>query len=126
LLTVAVLGAFVGLTESAFLGILASVGVAIAGQGAGAVKLPFFAIEDLPIPTLLWIGVGLALSTLVVQFTITVMLSRITAKVNTGLRRGIYRDFSKASWRVQRGEVESTFVNFVVFHSQRVSNLVSA
>src|SRR5205085_12071402 len=123
---IAVLGGAVGVTESAFLGILASVGVAIAGKGEGAVKLPFVAVDNLAIPTLLWIGVGLALSTLVIQFLITITLARITMQVNTGLRRSLYEDFSHTSWRVQRSEVESTFVNFIVFHTQRVSNLVTA
>lgn len=125
------LGTIVGASESVFLAILASVGIAIAGRGGGAdglgsVKLPGVAITGLSIPSLLELGVGLALLTMVVQFFITVQLSKITAEVNTVMRREIYREFSHASWRTQRNEVESAFVNFIVFHIPRCSSMVTS
>ena len=123
----AALGTIVGVSESAFLAILASVGIAIAGKGdSSIVKLPFVALSGLSIPTQLELGAGLALATMLVQFFIIVQLSKITAQVNTLMRREIYREFSHASWRTQRSEVESAFVNFIVFHVTRASGLVSA
>ncbi|MEY2418906.1 MAG: ATP-binding cassette, subfamily bacterial, partial [Actinomycetota bacterium] len=123
----AFLGMIVGISESAFLAILASVGISIAGQGnSSVVKLPLVSLTGLSIPALLELGAGLALATMCVQFFITVQLSRITAQVNTLMRREIYREFSHASWRTQRSEVESAFVNFIVFHVTRASGLVTA
>lgn len=125
-LFVALLGAVIGFTESALLGILASVGVAIAGDDTPTIKLPLLALEGLSIPAMIGIGVGLAIATLAAQFLNTVQVARIYADVVSGLRRGCYRDFSQASWRVQRAEVDSTFVNYIVFHVPRTANLVAA
>jgi ABC-type multidrug transport system fused ATPase/permease subunit len=126
-LVLAFLGMIVGVSESAFLAILASVGIAIAGQGkTSIVKLPLISLSGMSIPSLLEFGAALALTTMFVQFFITYQLSKITAQVNTLMRREIYREFSHASWRTQRSEVESAFVNFIVFHVTRASGLVSA
>jgi ABC-type multidrug transport system fused ATPase/permease subunit len=123
----AILGAIVGVSESAFLAILASVGISIAGQGdSSIIKLPFISLSGVSIPLQLELGAALALATMGVQFFIIVQLSRITAQVNTLMRREIYREFSHASWRTQRSEVESAFVNFIVFHVTRASGLVTA
>ncbi|HVV36765.1 MAG TPA: ABC transporter ATP-binding protein [Acidimicrobiales bacterium] len=128
-LMLAAMGAVVGVSESAFLAILATVGIAIAGRNGAdlsAVKLPGFSLTGLSIPQLLELGATLAIVTMLVQFFITVQLSRITAEVNTIMRRAIYKEFSHASWRTQRTEVESAFVNFIVFHVPRASSMVTS
>jgi ABC-type multidrug transport system fused ATPase/permease subunit len=122
----AFLGAVVGVCESSFLAILATVGLAIAGQSNAALKVPLLPLDNLSVPTLLEIGVGLAISTMLVQFFITVQLARIQAEVISKMRREIYRAFSHASWRTQRAEVESAFVNYMVFHVPRGGGVVSA
>ena len=125
-LFLAFLGAVVGVCESSFLAILATVGISIAGKGSTGLKVPLLPLDHMSVPALLEIGSVLALSTMVVQFFITVQLSRITAEVNSKMRREIYRAFSHAGWRVQRAEVESAFVNYIVFHVPRASGLVTA
>ncbi len=125
-LLVGALGAAVGLSESAFLGILASVGVAITGSDSSPVKFPFLALDDLSIPTLLAMGAALALVTLAAHFLITFQIARLAANLIARLRRDLYRDFTRASWRIQRAEVASTFVNYVVFHTPRIAALVAS
>src|SRR5689334_5196493 len=70
-LVLAGMGAVVGVSESAFLAILATVGIAIAsrnGADIAAVKLPGISLSGLSIPALLELGAGLAVATMLVQF----------------------------------------------------------
>ena len=126
LLTLAALGAAVGLTETMFLAIIATAGVALAGGGVAAVKLPFGVIDKLSIPTLLIAGTALAISTLAAQFLIQVNIARINSRTTSTLRQDTYRAFVETGWAVQRGEIEGVFVNYMTGHIPRVANLLTS
>lgn len=123
---VTILGAGLGVTESLFLAILASVGVAIAGDEAGAVKLPIGAIDGLSVPQLLLVGVVLGLTTMAASFLIQIQLARINTRTVAQLRQELYADFVDTSWPTQRGEVESALITYIVNHIPRVANLITA
>ncbi len=124
---VALLGAGVGITESVFLAIIASVGVAIAGNKGGAVKIPAFgAIDGVSVPWLLGIGVVLGIATMLASFLIQIELARINTRTMAQMRRELYDDFTKTSWPAMRGEVESALITYIINHVPRVSNMLTS
>lgn len=124
--TIVLLSAAVGLADIVFLGITATVGVALAGDGEGSIRLPFGRIEGLSIPTLIFIGITAAIITLVAQLASVVLLSRVYTRTVRTLRIDTYRDFVNTSWAVQRGEVQGVFLGYVVNYIPRVANVVNA
>jgi ABC-type multidrug transport system fused ATPase/permease subunit len=124
---VAVMGAGVGITESVFLAIIASVGVSIAGNKAGQVKIPVFgAIDGVSVPALLGLGVALGAATMVASFLIQIELARINTRTMASMRRELYEDFTKTSWPAMRGEVESALITYIINHVPRVSNMLTS
>ncbi|MEY2398030.1 MAG: ATP-binding cassette, subfamily bacterial [Actinomycetota bacterium] len=124
---VSVLGAGVGITESIFLAIIASVGVAIAGKHGGQVKLAGFgAISGISVPVLLGIGVALGAVTMVASFLIQIELARINTRTMAEMRRELYDEFTKTSWPAMRGEVESALITYIINHVPRVSNMLTS
>jgi ABC-type multidrug transport system fused ATPase/permease subunit len=125
--TLAGLGAAVGICETILLAVIASVGVALAGKEEATLKLPFGArLSGASTPTLLWIGAAAGLASLGAQILIAIGTSRITARTNTSLRKGTYADFVATSWRVQRTEMQGTFLSYIVNYIPRVSNVLTS
>lgn len=120
------LGAAVGLAETVFLAILASVGVALAGNTDVKIKLPIGTIDSPPMPLLLGLGAVAVLLTFCAHFLIVVGMARINSRVNATLRQEMYRDFVNTGWSVQRNEVEGAFISYIVNFIPRVANVVTA
>lgn len=129
LIMLSLLGGAVGISETLFLAILASIGVSIAGKdaaGIGAVKLPFGSVDGISTPTLIAFGLVLAIVTVGAQLVIQNQLARLNQRIVATLRRELYGNFVEANWPTQRGEVESALLSYVVTHIPRVSNLVTS
>ena len=123
----AVLGAAVGLAETAFLAIIASVGVALAGNKEVAIKLPLFPdVKNISVPQLLGIGAVSAALTLGAQLLIVVRVARNETRTTRMLRIEAYKDFVTTSWATQRGEVDGLFLSYIANFIPRVSGVLTS
>jgi ATP-binding cassette subfamily B protein len=92
-------------TEAGILAVVAQVAAALVnGKGVHS-QTGVFSFHA-AIGTLLWIGGGLALARLALQWPLSVLPARIAADVQAQLRRRIFRSFTSASWDVQSRDRE--------------------
>jgi ATP-binding cassette subfamily B protein len=92
-------------TEAGILAVVAQVAAALVnGKGVNS-QTGIFHFHA-AIGTLLWIGFGLALTRLALQWPLSILPARIAADVQAGLRRRIFRSFAGASWDVQSRDRE--------------------
>jgi len=71
--------------------------------------------------TLLWIGFGLAVLRLLLQWPLSVLPARIASEVQSGLRTKVFRAFSRASWDVQSRDREGTLQEVMTSQSAQAT-----
>lgn len=95
-----------GLTEAGTLAVVAqSAATLVSGSKEVQARSGFFHLH-VPIGTLLWVGLGLTLVRLLLQWPASVLPARIAADVQAGLRVRIFAAFAGASWDVQSRDRE--------------------
>jgi ABC-type multidrug transport system fused ATPase/permease subunit len=119
---VAVLSIIAGFAEAGMIAIIAQVAAALvnsknAGQGGRGGILHVHASTS----TLLWIGFGLAMLRLVLQWPLSVLPSQIASQVQSGLRTRVFRAFSRASWDVQSRDREGALQELMTGQSAQAT-----
>ncbi|HWX95650.1 MAG TPA: ABC transporter ATP-binding protein [Solirubrobacteraceae bacterium] len=103
--TLSLTSIFAAFTEAGILAVVAQVAAALVnGKGVHSQTGVFH--FHAAVGTLLWIGAGLALLRLALQWPLSVLPARIAADVQAQLRRRIFRSFTRASWDVQSRDRE--------------------
>jgi ABC-type multidrug transport system fused ATPase/permease subunit len=93
------------LTEAGIFAVVAQVAAALVNGKSVHSQTGIFHFHA-AIGTLLWIGFAFALLRLALQWPLSVLPARIAADVQAGLRRKIFRSFTRASWDVQSRDRE--------------------
>jgi ATP-binding cassette subfamily B protein len=105
IVSLSVLSIICGITEAGTLAIVAQVAASLVkGKGVHG-KAGLFDVHA-SVGTLLWIGLGLTLLRLFLQWPLSVLPARIAADVQQSLRTRIFRAFTSASWDVQSRDRE--------------------
>jgi ATP-binding cassette subfamily B protein len=105
IVSLSVLSILCGITEAGTLAIVAQVAASLVkGKGVHG-KAGLFDVHA-SVGTLLWIGLGLTLLRLFLQWPLSVLPARIAADVQQSLRTRIFRAFTSASWDVQSRDRE--------------------
>jgi ATP-binding cassette subfamily B protein len=103
--TLSLTSIFAAFTEAGILAVVAQVAAALVNGKSIHSQTGIFHFHA-AIGTLLWIGFGLALLRLALQWPLSILPARIAADVQAGLRKKIFRAFAGASWDVQSRDRE--------------------
>jgi ATP-binding cassette, subfamily B, bacterial len=105
IVSLSVLSIISGITEAGTLAIAAQVAASLVkGKGTHG-KAGLFDVHA-SVGTLLWIGLGLSLLRLFLQWPLSVLPAQIAADVQMTLRRRVFGAFTRASWDVQSRDRE--------------------
>ena len=100
--------------EAGLLAVIAQVAASLVnGKGTNAQTGVFHVHAS--VGTLLWVGLGLALLRLALQFPLSLLPARIASTVQASLRMRIFRSFTRASWGEQskdrEGQLQEVMTN---------------
>jgi ABC-type multidrug transport system fused ATPase/permease subunit len=95
-----------GFAEAGTLAVIAEVAASLVGKSKKAHIEAGSAHLGVPISTLIWIGIGLAVVRLICQIPASVLPARIASDVQAGLRTKLFHAYTGASWEVQSRDRE--------------------
>lgn len=118
---VAVTSIVCGFAEAATLAIVAQVAASLV-NGAKHVHAQIGPLAvNTEVRTLIWIGLGLAVVRLLLQWPLSVLPSRIAADVQAGLRNRLFRSFTDASWDSQSRDREGRLQEIMTSQASQAS-----
>jgi len=121
IVAVAVTSVVCGFAEAATLAIVAQVAAALV-SGAKQVHTQIGPLHvHTEVRTLIWIGLGLAVLRLVLQWPLSVLPSRIAADVQEGLRSKLFKSFTHASWDSQSRDREGRLQEIMTSQASQAS-----
>jgi ABC-type multidrug transport system fused ATPase/permease subunit len=119
---VAVTSIACGFAEAATLAIIAQVAASLV-NGAKHVHAQIGPlVVNAEVRTLIWIGLGLAVVRLLLQWPLSVLPARIAADVQAGLRSRLFRSFTDASWDSQSRDREGRLQEIMTSQAGQASN----